>query len=910
MNEPGQKKAFNTMNSNENALEAQPEALRSAAPRQRSFAELMGLLCEHASAAPSEPPAAAPQVPAPDAADPHAENTRPKRKLADLKADRDQVERYLKLGFRNLKGAGGYTIIQTNRVPLEGASRMEYPLEGRSHMLTAPIVDIATRHIDAELDEFRRREAAGAPRVFPNFFPVMGLFTRPGDATRDNLFANPVIIVELDAHPSVGREKIEAALGKPSFVVESGGICKETGEPKVHLYWRLKTPAMRGADGDTTQLDTLYAVREAAAKVAGSDISAKSIVQAMRAPGSWHLKNPDSPRPVRIVEVNEDRDDITLEAAAELLKVDPAALAAEAEARKAQKGIDEADADAPEDIKAAREYWAERIAADRLHAKTRGADGEALPGEKTGSDTFATHEAMKLRDLGLSEDTAAEVLYETYGEHMGFDKEWIETKTRNGYSSAKNKFGCRSQRAVAKEVQALVEKWLDVIEDPEEDREDAERERAKAEPGIVTGLVDASKIPVRRWLVEPRLPLGNVCLCVGEPNISKSTLALRDALVVATGREDILRGRSAAGRPISPERLYRTGAVLIYNAEDDYAEMERRLAAAQRYYGVSDSDMKHPIILWSGVDHEYMVIMQRTEARGPFKRGRGLASLEARLRKHQVIFAVLDPQASLVRGGAEDTEDMEVLYQELARLASRTGCSVQVAQHTSKNSRDNAGDLGAGRGAISAVAKVRFAYTLTKVLGTRADEAKWNLDGEEEGSLFRLDYSKASHSKRTRTPIVFRRRSAPVGNGSGVRPEAASALFDQNPQAALEAAGDQAPVLDLIDLAALMTAGKPRDEAEAIKIAEIADSLMGEINEVKLPDLWGAIGVRMRDAGLSTAKSRQDITGNIVSALAGGGVKIQRGGQAVLIQAKKTSSSNTAPWLIVRTVQGVEGVET
>lgn len=424
---------------------------------------------------------------------------------------------------------------------------------------------------------------------------------------------------------------------------------------------------------------------------------------------------------------------------------------------------------------------------------------------------------------------------------------------------------------------------------------------------VITGLVEAARLPVRRLLVAPRLPIGDVCQCVGEPGISKSTFTLRDALAIATGREDILRGSNEAGQPISPERLHRSGPVLIYNAEDRLVEMERRVAAAQRHHSVAASDMAHPIILWSGVDHGRLIIMQRIEAHGALKPAPGLASLEEVIRRHGVIFAALDPQANLVRNAVENgNEDADELFQELARLAFRTDCAVLVVHHTSKQTREAAGDMGAGRGAFAAVAKVRSAFTLTNVKGVRDGERDWNLDGKNTG-LIRLDYSKLSHDRKPTDPLIFRRRAVSVGNGSGVRPETAATLFEQDPRAALEMAGDSAPVLELVDVATLKSeGGRPRNKAEAAQVAEIADSLMGEIDEMKLPELREAIGARMREAGISTAKSRQDITGNIVAALGGEGVAIQRGGQSVLIQVKKKAPGDTAPWWIMRCAQTTE----
>ena len=232
---------------------------------------------------------------------------------------------------------------------------------------------------------------------------------------------------------------------------------------------------------------------------------------------------------------------------------------------------------------------------------------------------------------------------------------------------------------------------------------------------IVSGVIDPKALPVREWLVQPRYPIGDVAQCVGEPGISKSTFMLRDALAVATGREDILRGRDAHGQPISAERLHTSGPVIVYNAEDRVDEMEKRLSAAQTHYGVGAADMKHPIILWSGTNGP-LTIVRRDNDRSAMKRAPGAELLEQVIRKHGVVLAILDPQISLSSGGHENSnEDQDALLQELAVMAARCKTAVAVVHHTSKGTRGAKGDMGAGRGAFSAVGKVRSAFTLVNV---------------------------------------------------------------------------------------------------------------------------------------------------------------------------------------------------
>lgn len=440
--------------------------------------------------------------------------------------------------------------------------------------------------------------------------------------------------------------------------------------------------------------------------------------------------------------------------------------------------------------------------------------------------------------------------------------------------------------------------WFDVLGDPPTATPGVEL--AEDDPDIVRGVVDASRIETRKWLMQPRLPLGDVTQIVGAPGVSKSTFMLRDALIVATGREDILRGRNAAGGPISPERLHRSGAAIVYNAEDRTDEMRRRFAAAQRFHGVSDADMRHPVRLWSGVDREQLHIVQRTKPDAPLTVAPGLARLEAYIRQLDAVLVVLDPQIGLAKGGHENSnDDGDVVMQELARLASRCGCAIAVVHHTSKDRQGAKGDMAAGRGAFAAVGKVRSAVTIVNVTG-EADEKNWNVP--QDGSLFRMDFAKSSHDRKPTAPIVFRRVSAPVGNGHGARLEAAAKLLDDadDPAAALAASGDFAPVLELVDIHSLTDAREPADVKEALAIAEIIDELLGDINEIAQKDLIGAAGERMLQRGITRATGRTVVDGKLGAALGGRGVALERKGQSVLIRRTKRGAGATAPWMIVR----------
>lgn len=448
------------------------------------------------------------------------------------------------------------------------------------------------------------------------------------------------------------------------------------------------------------------------------------------------------------------------------------------------------------------------------------------------------------------------------------------------------------------------ERWFEAQPDSEPSpfevraKNGADADAALPDLCVVSGVVEAGALPVRSYLISPRLPVGDVAQCVGEPGISKSTFALRDALAVATGSERLLRGTDAAGNPISPERLHAAGPVIVYNAEDREEEMRRRLAAAQRHYGVAAADMKSPVILWSGVDKPHLTIMRRENDRSAMKRAPGADMLEGAIRQHGAVLVILDTQISLTAGGSENSnDDQDALLQELARMASRTGTSIMVIHHTAKATRENKGDMGAGRGGFAAVGKVRSAFTICNVTG-EDEEKTWGVTKAD--GLIRLDYAKVSHDRKPTDPIVFRRVSVPVGNGQGVTPTVASAMFEENPREALRLTGDYAPVLEPVNVKALAQGGdKKRVGAEAEKIASIVNDVMGGDDETALASVLPTIGAAMRGAGLTKATTRPTLQGEITNALLRG-VATERDGQNVLIRAEKRGKGDKAPWWVVR----------
>ena len=440
--------------------------------------------------------------------------------------------------------------------------------------------------------------------------------------------------------------------------------------------------------------------------------------------------------------------------------------------------------------------------------------------------------------------------------------------------------------------------------------EETERWAKSPSLRIVRAPIDPGALPLREWVIYPRFPLGDVTQIVGEPGVSKSSLALLDALAVSTGREDLIAGRDEFGNPVSPERLHRAGSVVVYNAEDRLEEMERRLAAAQRHYGIGVRDMRHPVILWSGAEGEHLTVMHSLEGeRGRLRPAEGARLLRQVIAEHQPALVYLDTQISLTSGGNENSNDHQnALLQELAHIAAEGRTAVAVIHHTAKATRDSHGDMGAGRGGFAAVGKVRSAVTLCNVTGDASDEKDLVIKGT--GGIIRLDYAKSSYAKKPAGPILFRRHDACVGNGRGFPAGMPAAeAFDMSSRQMLEAQGDRVAVIEVLDPRPLQRAAADNDaegRGRAAAIAQIADEVMGDLDRVELGGVWEAIGAKTREQDLTQGNARNVITGEITSALVGTGIGIQRGSASVIVKARKAGAAATAPWLLERIKEATE----
>lgn len=180
--------------------------------------------------------------------------------------ERDQIALFLDVVFSWCEG-----LIPVRGLPEKGVE-------------PAPSSEFRWLHADDSAADHISRFAEAAVRCSRAVYVIPGTVAASGQARAEHVMQMQAVVVDLDEGDiAIKRGHLIRHLGPPTLIVESGGVT-ETGQSKLHLWWKLTEPA---EGEDLVQLCRLRA--EAALKVGGDD-SFGSAHQPIRVPGTIHGK--------------------------------------------------------------------------------------------------------------------------------------------------------------------------------------------------------------------------------------------------------------------------------------------------------------------------------------------------------------------------------------------------------------------------------------------------------------------------------------------------------------------------------------------------------------------------------------------------------------------------------------------
>jgi hypothetical protein len=282
-----------------------------------------------------------------------------------------------------------------------------------------------------------------------------------------------------------------------------------------------------------------------------------------------------------------------------------------------------------------------------------------------GGDHTAYTVACRVRELGISQNMALELMHEHYADRCSpYDVDWIEAKVENAYKYALKEPGSATADAAFKDVEV------------------------PRPPGpIRASLLDIMNTPAREWLLGKRYISKFITATVAPGGSSKSTLVMQEAMSIAMGKD------------ICGEEILVSGQVWIANGEDPLDEIQRRMAAICMHYKLDPvEDVKNVHLTGKEFD---------TKFAGPGDNGQFVANhkvikeVETFIRENGIKLWVLDPFVSCHGFPEQDNNNVNQVMKIISGICDRTNSSCAIVSHSPKGVQVS-GNADAWRGASSA----------------------------------------------------------------------------------------------------------------------------------------------------------------------------------------------------------------
>ena len=309
----------------------------------------------------------------------------------------------------------------------------------------------------------------------------------------------------------------------------------------------------------------------------------------------------------------------------------------------------------------------------------------------------------------------------------------------------------------------LAAEFEDLGPDPEKDGRASEGDAEADDRGKTEAMseiepaafewIDPGRIPRRQWLYGRHLIRKFVSATVSPGGIGKSSLEIVDALAMVTGRELL------DAKPIGKLKVW------VWNGEDPFEELQRRVAAACLHYGITRDEVEGRLFLDSGRDK---AIVLAEETRTGTKIATPLVkALISAIRGRGIDCLVIDPFVSSHRVSENDNNAIDRVVKIWAGIADITNCAISLVHHSRKTGGAEVSAEDA-RGASALVSAARSVRTLNPL--SKDDAAKAGITGNHRLYF----YTDASLGKANLAPPADKRTwyhltNVALGNNDGLK---------------------------------------------------------------------------------------------------------------------------------------------
>jgi RecA-family ATPase len=265
-------------------------------------------------------------------------------------------------------------------------------------------------------------------------------------------------------------------------------------------------------------------------------------------------------------------------------------------------------------------------------------------------------------------------------------------------------------------------------------------------------MFDEASIEPRRWIYAHHYLRSFVSVLASAGGIGKTSLQIVEALAIVTGR------------PLLGEEVKERTNVWIVNLEDPLEEIQRRVLAAMRHYGIKPAEVEGRLFVNAGRDFSLKFGIQTRE--GVLPNTKLVEYLCAKIPEKQIGCVFIDPFVAAHSLSSEnDNVGINAIVAEIRRVADETKCAIGLVHHIRKGNGEDA-SIDSVRGAGSLIGAARAARVVNRM--SADDAAKLGIDENEARSIMRVDDGKANLAPPAASAVYRKMEGVKIDNGEWI----------------------------------------------------------------------------------------------------------------------------------------------
>lgn len=264
-------------------------------------------------------------------------------------------------------------------------------------------------------------------------------------------------------------------------------------------------------------------------------------------------------------------------------------------------------------------------------------------------------------------------------------------------------------------------------------------------------LFDEESIPARQWLYGRHYLRSFVSVLASAGGIGKTSLQIVEALAICTGK------------PLLGEEVHEPCPVWIVNLEDPMEEMQRRIIAAMKLYGIHPDEVRGRLFVDAGRDFQIKFGAQTRD--GFIPNAALIEHMIERIRDWGIGATFIDPFVGTHDVNENDNGAVNAVVAQIRAVADHTQSAIGLVHHIRKGNGEDA-TIDSVRGAVSLIGAARCARVINRMGKDEAE--RLGIDPLEARSLFRVDDGKANLAPPADKTLWRRMEGVQLTNGDWV----------------------------------------------------------------------------------------------------------------------------------------------